>query len=348
MQDVTISGAMAGEDVIVAIPVLNEVDNLPKVVQALLADTEMARALIVVADGGSTDGSREWVQRIAADTPRVILLPNPKRLQSAGVNLVVQRYGGGKRWLVRIDAHGEYPPNFVSNLVRAAEQMQADSVVVPMRTVGVRCFQRAAAAAQNSVLGTGGSPHRSLTASTWVDHGHHALMALSIFQSVGGYDESFAANEDAELDTRLCRADGRVWLAADLPIVYKPRETAKALFRQYMRNGKGRARTYLRYRSRLKLRQMAPLAIAPAILLVAPALYAPILALPAAAWALACLLYGVHLGFRSNDRCAVASGWAAMIMHAGWSLGFWVRLCQGREPPFEGADLLIASSAPGL
>ena len=39
----------------------------------------------------------------------------------------------------------------------------------------------------------------------WADHGHHALMRISAFRAVGGYDESFSHNEDAELDYRLGR-----------------------------------------------------------------------------------------------------------------------------------------------
>ena len=41
---------------------------------------------ILVADGGSSDATREIVSRHAEDDPRVQLLDNPRRLQSAGLN----------------------------------------------------------------------------------------------------------------------------------------------------------------------------------------------------------------------------------------------------------------------
>ena len=46
-------------------------------------------------------------------------------------------------------------------LVEAATATRAESVVVPMRTVGESCFQIAAATAQNSRIGAGGSAHRA-------------------------------------------------------------------------------------------------------------------------------------------------------------------------------------------
>lgn len=50
---------------------------------------------------------------------------------------------------------------------------------------------------------------------------------------------------------------------------------------------------------------------------------AGIFAVPALAWALLCLGYGVVIGLRLQDPCAAAAGVAAMAMQAGWSFGFF-------------------------
>ena len=305
------------------LPCLDEVSTLPAILDALVADEPDAPLLIVVADGGSTDGTLDAVKVAADRDPRIQLLPNPRRLQSAGVNLAAKRFGAGRDWLVRMDAHAGYPRNFVRGLVETAERVGADEVVVPMITEGRTCFQQAAAAAQNSRLGTGGAAHRRLTGGGWIDHGHHALIALAAFNQVGGYDESFVANEDAELDARLAKAGRRIWLADDLAITYHPRASVAALFRQYLRHGAGRAQTLKRHRTRPKLRQLLPLLVAPAGLLLAPALVWPLLAVPAALWAAICVAYGLVLGARAGRPCAWGAGIPAMIMHLAWSLGFW-------------------------
>jgi succinoglycan biosynthesis protein ExoA len=325
-------------DVLIVIPCLNEEAHLPALLAQLVTDS--GGATIVVADGGSTDRSRAIVAEVAARHDTVHLLPNPARLQSAGVNLAVRRHGAGHRWLVRVDAHCGYPRDYVAGLLAAAQANDATSVVVPMVTVADGCFQRAAAAAQNSVLGNGGSAHRRLTAGQFVDHGHHALFALDLYRAVGGYDESFSHNEDAELDQRLLAKGGRIWLEPALALTYWPRRSVGPLFRQYRGYGGGRAMNLARHAAPMKLRQAAPLIVAPAVLLGVVGLvlalgvsgWAAVLALPALGWAGLCLGYGVLLGWRARAGCVAAAGWAAMVMHFAWSAGFWQARLSGRRP----------------
>jgi succinoglycan biosynthesis protein ExoL len=327
-------------DVLLVIPCLNEEEHLPHLLAKLVE--EVPGALIVVADGGSTDNSRAIVETMAAEHPNLRLLANPARIQGAGINLAARRFGRGRSWLVRIDAHCTYPRGYVSGLLAAAKASGADAVTVPMITRGESCFQAACAAAQNSILGTGGSRHRHVGEGCFVDHGHHALIRLAPFLAAGGYCESFTANEDAELDHRLGLAGARIWLEPKLAIIYYPRKAPMPLLRQYLRYGEGRARTVQRHRMKMKARQLAPLAVAPAVLALA---LAPALgwwiALPALLWAGLCLAFGLLLGLRTRSKCAALSGAAAMIMHFAWSFGFWRQVLFGKRPGPSPAALAI-------
>ena len=80
--------------------------------------------------------------------------------------------------------------------------------------------------------------------------------------------------------------------------------------------------TILKHRMKPKLRQAIPVMIGPAVALSVLGAVAPPLAIPAALWAAASLLYGFFLGVRSRNGCACASGVAAMAMHFGFSVGF--------------------------
>ena len=314
---------------LIIVPCLNEAQHLPDLLRRLLADPGAGDALVVVADGGSTDGSRDIVSALGAREQTLRLLDNPLKLQGAGVNAAVRAFAAGRTWLVRVDAHADYPADYVARLVGAGEATGAASVVVPLATRGERCFQIAAAVAQNSRIGTGGAVHRVGGASGWIDHGHHALMRIEDFVAVGGYDESFSHNEDAELDLRLMRAGGRIWMQADLAVGYFPRATPGALFRQYFNYGRGRARTAHLHHTPLKARQLAPLVVAPAVglgvlslLLVPLSGWAVAGLVPGTVWAGVCVVAGAMAGARARSRCGLMSGLAAMIMHLGWSLGF--------------------------
>jgi len=327
------SEGTTGADVLIVIPCLNEEEHIERVIASLQADRRCSKALIVVSDGGSSDQTVVIVERIASADPRVRVLTTVKRLSiSASVNRAVECFGHVPTWLVRLDAHAEYPKDYVSRLVAKAIETGASSVVTSMFTRGHTCFQRAAAAAQNSFLGTGGSAHRLPNRGGWVEHGHHALFALKWFRKLGGYNA--VLNEDAEFDRRLIKSGGKIWLADDLVITYFPRNSAISLFRQYWYQGRGRASTFFRHGGRKRIRHFLLPTFAPTIILgfLAP-LYRP-LALPACAWLFACLSYGLVLGVRQKDPCAAASGYAAIVMQLAWSLGHWQEIISIRARTF--------------
>ncbi|WP_332691039.1 glycosyltransferase family 2 protein [Devosia sp.] len=319
---------------LIVVPTLNEARHIGGLLEDLLVEAEAMDARIVVADGGSSDGTQSIAADVAARHRRVTLLHNPRRIQSAAMNLAVAEHGDGAKYVIRIDAHGKYPPDYCRVLVAQAELLGADSIVVPMTTVGRSTFQRAVATAQNSLVGTGGSAHRTGKSAQQVDHGHHALMRIEAYRAVGGYDETFRFNEDAELDYRLGQAGFSVWLTDATSMTYFPRATASSLFRQYFGYGGGRARNILKHRMRPRARQMLPLVILPAVLLAALSIVHWGFLVPMVAWGLACFALGAvaarkHFAeYGLPIALAPLVGVAAMIMHFAWSAGFWLHLAR--------------------
>lgn len=314
--------------VLIVVPTLNEAEHIEAVVHDLL-DGCPPETRLVVADGGSSDGTPGIVQRIK--DPRVHLLHNPDRIQSAAVNRAVAELGGDATVLVRADAHASYPRGFIPALLADMHATGATAVTVAMTTLPRRGFTAGVAAAQNSVLGTGGAAHRAGLGGRFIDHGHHALIRLDAFRAIGGYDATQTHNEDAEFDHRLTRNGGRIWLSGRTQIGYHPRQSPRALFQQYLRFGAGRAETLLKHGLPPRLRQTAPLLTGPAVILAAIALPAAMVApsgvwlalmTPALTWAGLCLGFGTQLARKAGRFDVLWAGPAAMLMHLGWSLGF--------------------------
>lgn len=332
------------DTVLVVVPTLNEARHIGDVLAGLLADPLAASMTIVVADGGSTDATQTIVRQIAPTAPQVQLIRNARRLQSAGVNLAAQLFGRDHRYLVRIDAHAAYPSDYVSQLVAIQQETGANSVVVSMEAVGQAPLQSAIAQAQNSVYGTGGSAHRSVSAGKWVEHGHHALFLMADFLALGGYNETLSHNEDAELDLRLTSGGRRVYLAP-ISIQYYPRDSFERLWRQYFNFGRGRARTALMHHQPPNLRRWLVILLLPALIL---ALFAPILpvaALPLLAWVGVILVFATRWSSRHGLFHGVTAALAGAIMQLAWSAGFNAQLLlslprsmvpsQGAAPPAE-------------
>ncbi|MFC7474714.1 glycosyltransferase family 2 protein [Dankookia sp. GCM10030260] len=323
-------GAAAHPFVTVVVPSLNEAGYIETCLASLVKQWPAAACEIIVMDGGSQDATVTLVEAFAArhpgpDFPTIRVLPNPRRIQSAAVNLAARVASPRATILVRADAHAQYPAGFIRRCVGDLLRTGATSVVVPMcnRSQPGHGLQRAIAAAQSSRLGNGGSAHRAKPRSGFVDHGHHAAFDRAFFLSVGGYDESFTHNEDAELDHRAQLAGGRVWMCADEPVTYFPRKRLGALARQYFRHGAGRARTLLKHRLKPRPRQMAPviaLGLCLAGLLALPVL--PLLSVLALVYPLGCLAWGAAQAAARRDPWLLAAGPALVTMHLSWAAGF--------------------------
>lgn len=316
---------------LIVIPCLNEAKYIEALIAKLAGAMQDLGADLVVVDGGSTDGTRDIVQRITSVNPKVKLLDNPKKIQSAAVNLAIATLGANYDYMIRIDAHGEYPADYCQRLMEDAMATGADSVVVAMKTVGIGTFQKATAFAQNSKLGNGGSKHRTGAVGHWAEHGHHALMRIEAFEAVGGYDESFSHNEDAELDYRLGKAGYRIWMTDKTSMVYYPRAKLVPLFWQYFGYGRGRAKNFLKHRATPGLRQMLPLAVAPIAFGALLAIVNWMAVVPVGVWAAACLGYGVWMALGQRNPYGPLAAVAAMVMHLAWSAGFWRELLDFRR-----------------
>lgn len=324
--------------VTIVIPVLNEERFILPLLESL-GCLDGNRCLpgpheIIVADGGSTDRTLEILAEISVDAG-IRVINNPDRIQSAGVNLAAREANPASKYLIRVDAHAVYDPGFIERVARSLVETEASSVVVPLITRPLHDregFVWAVTVAQRSKLGNGGSAHRlESTPAKWVDHGHHAGFDLEFFRSIGGYDESFVTNEDAEYDTRVAKAGGRIWFEPSAKVWYSPRETVSALAWQYFRYGKGRASTILKHRLVPKPRQMFPVAaLAANTAGFLGGLACPLLFCVPTAYFLACLV-AAHLQLSNmettSDLGAVVKAASALaIMHTAWGLGFTCRV----------------------
>lgn len=315
------------QDVLAVIPTFNEEAHIEACIRSLMAP-ETADVKLVVCDGMSTDRTCEIVHGLQSEFPNLYLLENPKRLQSAAINLAADRMATpASKYLVRCDAHSIYPERFITRIAETLQNTGAASVVTAMDAVGTDCFEKANAWIVDTPLGSGGSAHRGGTVSQYIDHGHHAGFDLSWFRKVGGYDESFSHNEDAEYDHRLAQLGGQIYLDADIRIQYVPRSNLKALAKQYFNYGKGRARTLKKHRMQPKLRQMLPVfALLGCVSGFALSPIFPVFALIPVTYLAIILAAALVLTIAKRSLCALWAAPALAAMHMSWGLGFLMQL----------------------
>ncbi|MEO1188109.1 MAG: glycosyltransferase family 2 protein [Pseudomonadota bacterium] len=337
------TAAIDVSQILAVVPTLNEEEHIEACLRSLLTTDESLQDLtLVVADGGSQDGTCSIVQHLQNEFPNLKLLANPKRLQSAAINLAVDHYGSDSiEYLIRCDAHSIYPDDFILNVARSLATHQVDSIVIPMDAVGSTCFEKANAWIVDTPLGSGGAAHRGGTASGLVDHGHHAGFLLESFKAVGGYDETFSHNEDAEYDERVRARGGKIYLDANIRINYVPRGNLRALARQYFNYGKGRSRNIAKHGQSLRLRQMLPIMvlIANLIGLLGGLIFWPLFALPFGYVAILGLA-SLFIAIQKRSLCGLWAGPALGAMHMPWAIGFLVQKSRNKRAKTPHSDYI--------
>ena len=320
-------GATQKTFVTIVMPTLNEEDYIAAAINSLIPAGGALDCELLVVDGGSTDRTAAIVEQLSSIDSRIRLVPNKRRIQSVAVNIAARIANPRSKYLVRADCHCVYPKDFVATCVMALEETKAASVVVSMHTEGRTLLQQAIAAAQNSRLGNGAAAHRLTGWSGYVDHGHHAGFDKDVFLDLGGYDESFVCNEDAELDTRILKSHRKIFLVGDAAITYFPRRDLQGLARQYFSFGSGRAKTIRKHLMLPRLRQLLPVAALIGCIASLALSYFDIrfLMFPLAYLAV-CLGWGLQLAIKGRSWHLTLSGLAAIVMHMSWATGFLAQL----------------------
>ena len=190
---------------------------------------------LIVADGGSDDGTLERLQAMALAEPRLTLVDNPQRIVSAGLNRALAVAGGAV--IVRMDVHTRYAADYVAQCLHALERSGADNVGGPWRAEGRDGWPGAIAAAFQSRWVAGGARSRSLVYEGEVDTVYLGCWPRATFERFGGFDEALVRNQDDEHNLRIVLGGGRIWQSPAIRSVYSPRDSLAALWRQWLQYG---------------------------------------------------------------------------------------------------------------
>jgi glycosyltransferase involved in cell wall biosynthesis len=243
-----------------AIPVYNEADCIEKVVRSFLQTCYLNLIEVIIADGGSTDGTQNIIQRLSTEDSRVRLLHNSQKIQSAGLNLILEHCTGDI--FLRADAHSDYAFDYIERCVEALLTSKAHNVGGAQRFVAKTPFQAGAALAARSLLGNGGAKYRNPDYSGYADTVYLGCFWKNDLIALDAYHNHNITNEDAELNQQLKKIHkNAIYIDSKIRVWYYPRSTCKSLFLQYFKYGRGRYLTSVKHSQDIQLRGKLPFLI---------------------------------------------------------------------------------------
>jgi len=324
-------GAPAEIGCSVLIPVYNEEHHIVQSVAAMRRQRFDGTIEFIFTDGRSTDRTRELLETMALEDPRIRVFDNPNRSVSSGLNVALAHARG--QWVARMDAHTEYPPDYIALGVARLQREGTRWVSGPQTPRGINRVSRAVALALASPLGRGGSRKWGREDDSQeveefeLDAGVFAgVWARSTLMSYGGWDEDWPRNSDSEMAGRFLAAGERLVCLPAMAASYVPRGTLVGLWRQYLDYGEYRFKTALRHPHTLRRSHLlAPALVADVAL--ATAVPRPIRRLARSGLG----LYGgliLSAGISSRGRASEPSDAALVpaaliLMHLGHGVGAW-------------------------
>jgi glycosyltransferase involved in cell wall biosynthesis len=259
----------------------------------------------IVADGLSTDGTRGLLDEFARTHPWCAVIDNPGQIVSIGLNRAILQARG--KFIVRMDAHSVYEPDYVVRCVSLLQATGAKNVGGPQRSRAKGYWPRAIHAGFHSPFASGGALFRDENYSGPVDTIPYGCWRRDYLLQIGLFDETLARNQDDELNLRIRMTGGIVWQDPSIVSWYSPRSTLSGLFRQYFQYGFWRVAVLRKHPRGGSVRHFVPGAAA---LLGAGLVLGSLLGIESAQVILAVLgfLYLV-LSLYSTLRSASREGW---------------------------------------
>ncbi|GHH68381.1 succinoglycan biosynthesis protein exoa [Streptosporangium violaceochromogenes] len=305
----------------IVIPVLNEERHLREAVRQVLSQRYEGPIEVVLAIGPSRDRTQEVADAIAAEDPRVTVVPNPTGRTPHALNAAIAASRNGI--IARVDGHAMLPEDYLRVAVETLEETGADNVGGVMAAEGVTPFERAVARAMTSKIGVGGARFHTGGTAGPADTVYLGVFRREALERVGGYDEHFQRAQDWEMNHRIRATGGLVWFQPRMRVSYRPRPTLKALAKQYFHYGRWRRVVARTHEGTINLRYLAPPAAVLAIaagLLVSPFFW-PGLLVPGGY--LAAILGGAAVtGGGLPAGVLVRLPLVYVTMHMAWGWGF--------------------------
>jgi glycosyltransferase involved in cell wall biosynthesis len=273
-------------------PMLNEAEHVEDFVADVAEQDFDGEVEVIVADGGSTDGSAVLLRAAAAARDLdLTLVENPDGWVSHGLNACIALATGNL--VVRLDCHSRYPRDYLGRLTRAAEETGALVVGGVAVGRGRTPTERAVACAMDSPFGgigfyrvfvSEGGPLRRLAGAFGLRGAPSAAprrmetdtitfgaFRPEAFALAGLFDEALRRNQDDEFNLRVRLAGGRVVLDPSVVVHYTPRGSLRAVFRQYFEYGFWKVAVMRKHRQAPGPRSLVPLAFVGSLALLAPA-----------------------------------------------------------------------------
>lgn len=221
----------------VVMPVYNEEKYIEKCIESLLLqDYPTEKMEWIFVDGCSNDKTVEILKRFQNKYPKLIkVFNNSQKIVPNAMNIGIEASCG--KYIVRLDAHADYATDYISKCIYYLENTDAENVGGVAETKANGFMGNVIAKMLSSKFGVGNSQFRINGESGYVDTVPFGAFKREVFSKYGGYDERLVRNQDNEMNFRIRKNGGKIYLSNDIHFSYYCRDSIKGISIMAIKNG---------------------------------------------------------------------------------------------------------------
>jgi glycosyltransferase involved in cell wall biosynthesis len=248
------------KQVSIIIPCRNEEGFIDKVIENIQnQDYPKSLTEVLFVDGMSTDKTAGIIAKYATTHSHIKLLLNENKFVSHALNIGIRASRG--EIIIRMDAHCEYPTDYITKLVNYLGLLKAENVGGICVTLpgGETDIAVAIARGISCSFGIGNSMFRLKPDHIMeVDTVPFGCFRRELFDRIGLFDEDLIRNQDDEFNVRIKNNKGKIYLIPDVQIIYYARNSLRKLFSMYYQYGLFKPLVVRKTKTVATLRQIIP------------------------------------------------------------------------------------------
>lgn len=224
----------------IIIPIRNEENYIKDCIESIISFEYSKEYLeVIFVDGMSTDNTIEIIKEYQKKYKYIKVLNNPDKIVPISMNIAIKNSIG--EYICRLDAHAKYPTNYICKLLEWSKKLDADNVGTVCLT-DIKKKTNVAKSIQfvmSDKFGVGNSLFRTgIDKPLEVDTVPFGFFKRTVFDKVGLYDHRLVRTQDLELNKRIVKNGGKIYLISDVKCTYYPRENIFSFFKNRFQTGR--------------------------------------------------------------------------------------------------------------
>lgn len=251
-------------EISILVPVYNEELFIESFYNSLSKQKDICREKVEILfiDGNSTDKTLLKLKNLNKNNTgfSIKILHNVKRYISSALNIGLKASTGN--YIIRLDVHSTISEDYISKIYNQLIENSTEYCNVGGRTnaKGYDKTSMIVSKALSSKWVLGGAQFRYSKKKMEVDTLFPGAWLKGDLLKVGGWDENWLINEDAELNCRLRKiTNKKIILDPDIVVDYFPRNTLEKLGKQYFNYGFWRIKTAKKHEESVRYSHLIPL-----------------------------------------------------------------------------------------